>query len=90
MAGCPSDGGRGAKSVHEGGEGEPGHPRGMARRGQVLRRRLSGLTRHRLLDIAAYALAIWLDVMEESQGVRLVGDSEFPTLCQWAKSFLLL
>jgi glutathione S-transferase len=41
----------------------------------------------RFLDIAACALAIWLDVMEESQGVRLVGDGEFPALCRWAKDY---
>ncbi|TVU08139.1 hypothetical protein EJB05_41528, partial [Eragrostis curvula] len=39
------------------------------------------------LDIAACALAIWLDVMQEAHGFRLVGDGEFPALRRWAKEY---
>ncbi|TVU36849.1 hypothetical protein EJB05_18801, partial [Eragrostis curvula] len=41
-----------------------------------------------LVDIAAGGLAHWVGVVEEVAGVRLIGDEEFPTLCQWAECYV--
>nr|CAB3449238.1 unnamed protein product [Digitaria exilis] len=41
-----------------------------------------------LVDIAASALAFWLDAMEEAFGVGLMGsDDEFPALRRWVKEY---
>lgn len=41
-----------------------------------------------LVDIAACALAFWLDAMEEAFGVGLMGSSdEFPALRRWVKEY---
>ncbi|KAL6603256.1 hypothetical protein ACP70R_043617 [Stipagrostis hirtigluma subsp. patula] len=39
------------------------------------------------VDLAACTLALWLDVLQEVAGVRLVVDGEYPALRRWAKEY---
>ncbi|KAK8454457.1 hypothetical protein SEVIR_5G459200v4 [Setaria viridis] len=39
------------------------------------------------VDIAACGVAHWLSVIQESAGVSLMSDDEFPALHQWAKGY---
>lgn len=39
------------------------------------------------LDIAACGVAHWMSVLEESAGVSLMSDEEFPALCRWADEY---
>ncbi|TVU00981.1 hypothetical protein EJB05_18797, partial [Eragrostis curvula] len=39
------------------------------------------------LDLVCCGLAHWLSVFEETTGVTLVGDDEYPALRQWAKDY---
>uniref|UniRef100_A0ACD5WPG5 Uncharacterized protein n=1 Tax=Avena sativa TaxID=4498 RepID=A0ACD5WPG5_AVESA len=41
-----------------------------------------------LVDIAAAGLAHWLDVFEETCGVTLVTNEEFPGLTRWGKAYV--
>ncbi|KAE8813068.1 putative glutathione S-transferase [Hordeum vulgare] len=39
------------------------------------------------LDMAACGLAHWIYALEEVAGVCLMGETEFPALCRWAKEY---
>ncbi|KAL6616698.1 hypothetical protein ACP70R_038968 [Stipagrostis hirtigluma subsp. patula] len=56
--------------------------------GQLKGRRFFGGDAIGVVDIAASGLALWLGVLKEAAGVRLVSDGEYPALCQWAERYV--